>query len=89
MIEWVARPAKNIPREPVPPLKVSISKKLRAHVAEKYTKAGAEKGKYVVIHGIQSDSAASMQSRGDTDSLLPIQIWAEIVKEIRLPLLIA
>ncbi|KAF3325840.1 Photosynthetic NDH subunit of subcomplex B 1 [Carex littledalei] len=82
MIEWLGRPVKNIPKEPVPPLKVSISKKLRAHVAEKYTEAGAQKGKYVVIHGIQSDSVASMQSRGDTDSLLPIELWAEIVKEI-------
>lgn len=82
MIDWLAKPAKNIPREPVPPLKVSILKKLRAHVAEMYTKEGVEKGKYFVIHGIQSDSVASMQSRGDTDSLLPIHIWAEIVKEI-------
>lgn len=89
MIEWLGRPVKNIPKEPVPPLKVSISKKLRAHVAEKYMEAGAQKGKYVVIHGIQSDSVASMQSRGDTDSLLPIELWAEIVKEIRLPLLVA
>ncbi|KAJ4792014.1 NAD(P)H dehydrogenase subunit 48 [Rhynchospora pubera] len=82
MIEWIGRPGKNVPREPVPPLKVSISKKLRAYVAEKYTKEGVEKGKYVVIHGVQSDSVASMQSRGDTDSLLPIQLWAELVKEI-------
>nr|CAD1831947.1 unnamed protein product [Ananas comosus var. bracteatus] len=29
MIEWLGRPARNVPRQPVPPLKVSISKKLR------------------------------------------------------------
>lgn len=83
MIEWLGRPARNVPRQPVPPLKVSISKKLRAYVEEKYTKAGVGKGKYVVIHGIQSDSIASMRSGGDNDCLLPIQVWAEIAKEIR------
>ncbi|XP_073001779.1 photosynthetic NDH subunit of subcomplex B 1, chloroplastic [Typha latifolia] len=82
MIEWLGRPACNVPQQPVPPLKVSISKKLRAYVEEKYTKAGVEKGKYIVIHGIKSDSVASMQSKGDSDSLLPIQFWAEIAKEI-------
>uniref|UniRef100_A0A0F7GY47 NAD(P)H dehydrogenase subunit 48 n=1 Tax=Cypripedium formosanum TaxID=53042 RepID=A0A0F7GY47_9ASPA len=83
MLEWLGRPARNIPREPVPPLKVSISKKLREYVEGKYKKAGLEKGKYVVIHGIESDSKASMQSRGDSDSLLPIQVCAEITKEMR------
>lgn len=83
MINWLGRPTRNVPRQPVPPLKVSISKKVREYVEAKYVKAGVEKGKYVVIHGIQSDSIASMRSKGDTDSLLPIQIWAEIAKEIR------
>lgn len=83
MINWLGRPARNVPRQPVPPLKVSISKKLREYVEAKYKKAGAEKGEYVVIHGIESDSVANMQSKGDTDSLLPIQVWAEIAKELR------
>ncbi|KAK1317251.1 hypothetical protein QJS10_CPA05g02206 [Acorus calamus] len=83
MIDWLARPTYNVPRQPVPPLKVSISKKLREVVQEKYTNSGAEKNKYVVIHGIESDSAALMRSRGDSDSLLPIQIWAEIAQSIR------
>jgi len=65
------------------PLKVAISKKLKAVVEAKYRKVGAEKGRYVVIHGIKSDSKASMQSRGDTDSLLPIEVWAEIADSIR------
>ena len=67
----------------MPPLKVSISRKLKEVVEEKYKSVGAAKGKYIVIHGIQSDSKASMQSRGDTDSLLPIEIWAEIATAIR------
>lgn len=83
MTDWLGRPARGVPREPLPPLKVSISRKLKEYVMEKYTKAGAEKGNYIVIHGIQSDSKASMQSSGDTDSLLPIQTWAEIASSIR------
>ncbi|MQL75552.1 hypothetical protein Taro_007913 [Colocasia esculenta] len=82
MIDWLGRPARNVPREPVPPFKVSISKKLREFVEAKYKQAGADKGKYIVIHGIQSDSIASMQSKGDKDSLLSIQIWAEITKAL-------
>lgn len=83
MTDWLGRPVRNVPREPLPPLKVSISRKLKEVVMEKYKNAGVEKGKYIVIHGIQSDSKASMQSKGDTDSLLPIQTWAEITKTLR------
>ncbi|XP_078437580.1 NDH-dependent cyclic electron flow 1 [Wolffia australiana] len=83
MINWLARPSRNVPTEPLPPLRVSISKKVIAAVEEKCEKAGAERGKFIVVHGIQSDSAASMQSKGDKDSLLPIHIWAEIAKELR------
>lgn len=83
MIDWLGRPARKVPRQPLPPLKVSISRKVREVVEAKYKNVGAQKGKYIVIHGIKSDSKASMQSRGDTDSLLPIEIWAEIAKEIR------
>lgn len=83
MADWLGRPFRSVPRHPVPPLKVSISRKLKEVVEEKYKKAGAEKGKYVVIHGIKSDSKASMQSKGDTDSLLPIQVWDEISSGLR------
>ncbi|OVA11995.1 hypothetical protein BVC80_8165g4 [Macleaya cordata] len=83
MLDWLGRPRHKVPRQPVPPLKVSISRKLKEVVETKYKNAGAEKGKFVVIHGIESDSKASMQSRGDTDSLLPIQVWNEIAKAIR------
>lgn len=67
----------------MPSLKVSISRRLKEVVERKYKNAGAQKGKYIVIHGIKSDSKASMQSRGDTDSLLPIELWAEIASVIR------
>uniref|UniRef100_A0A0F7GY58 NAD(P)H dehydrogenase subunit 48 n=1 Tax=Monsonia marlothii TaxID=163685 RepID=A0A0F7GY58_9ROSI len=83
MIDWLGRPSRSVPRQPLPPLKVSISKKIKEVVEAKYMSAGAEKGKYVVIHGIESDSQASMQSRGDTDSLLPLEVWAKIVKGMR------
>ncbi|KAK3021803.1 LOW QUALITY PROTEIN: hypothetical protein RJ639_047158 [Escallonia herrerae] len=83
MIDWFGRPGRNVPSQAVPPLKVSISRKLKEFVMAKYKNAGAEKGKYIVIHGIQSDSKASMQSRGDTDSLLPINVWADITKTKR------
>ncbi|XP_043701528.1 photosynthetic NDH subunit of subcomplex B 1, chloroplastic isoform X2 [Telopea speciosissima] len=83
MLDWLGRPGRGVPRQPVPPLRVSISRKLKDFVEDTYKKSGAVKGKYIVIHGIQSDSKASMQSRGDTDSLLPIQVWAEIAKAIR------
>lgn len=83
MVDWLGRPFRSVPRQPLPPLRVSISRRLKEFVAEKYTSAGAEKGKYIVIHGIESDSKASMQSRGDTDSLLPIQVWAEIAEGLR------
>lgn len=83
MVDWLARPSKTVPRQPVPPLKVSISKKLKQVVESKYKNAGVNKGKYIVIHGLESDSKASMQSKGDTDSLLPIQVWAAIAGGLR------
>ncbi|KAJ4958620.1 hypothetical protein NE237_025731 [Protea cynaroides] len=83
MLDWLGKPGRGVPRQPVPPLRVSMSRKLKDFVEDKYKKSGATKGNYIVIHGIQSDSKASMQSRGDTDSLLPIQVWAEIAKAIR------
>lgn len=83
MVDWLGRPFRSVPRQPLPPLKVSISRKLKELVEGKVKSAGAEKGKYIVIHGIQSDSKASMQSRGDTDSLLPLTIWAQIADALR------
>lgn len=83
MIDWLGKPFRSVPREPLPPLKVSLSRKLKEVVEAKYRNVRAVKGKYIVIHGIKSDSKASMQSRGDTDSLLPIEIWDEIASVIR------
>lgn len=83
MVDWLGRPFRSVPRHPVRPLKVSISKKLKEVVGVKVKNAGAEKGKYIVIHGLESDSKASMQSKGDADSLLPLTVWAEIAEGIR------
>lgn len=83
MIDWLGRPFRSVPRQALPPLKVSISRKVKEVVEAKYTSAGAVKGRYIVIHGIKSDSKASMQSKGDTDSLLPIEIWDDIASAIR------
>ncbi|CAN1814417.1 Photosynthetic NDH subunit of subcomplex B 1, chloroplastic [Linum perenne] len=82
MLGWLGKPFRSVPKTPVPPLRVSISKKVREAVEAKYKAAGVETGKYIVIHGIESDSAASMQSRGDTDSLLSIEQWAKIANSI-------
>nr|AFK38888.1 unknown [Medicago truncatula] len=83
MEDWLGRPFRSVPRQVVPPLKISLSRKLKEVVEEKYTKAGVKKGRYIVIHGIQSDSKATMQSRGDPDSLLPLEVWAEIADAVR------
>jgi len=87
MVDWLGRPFRDVPRQTVPPLRVSISRKLKEVVEAKYQKAGVRKGKFVVIHGIKSDSKASMQSKGDLDSLLPIEVWAEIADVIRYAML--
>ncbi|KAL8139342.1 hypothetical protein V2J09_005363 [Rumex salicifolius] len=83
MVEWLGKPGRKVPRHYVAPLKVSLSRKLKEYVEAKYKKLGVEKGKYIVIHGLKADSKATMQSRGDIDSLLPIEIWSMIAKEIR------
>lgn len=83
MIDWLGKPFRSVPRQPLPPLRVSISRKVKDVVEAKYTSSGAIKGKYIVIHGIKSDSKASMQSMGDPDSLLPIEIWDEIASSVR------
>ncbi|KAK6912315.1 hypothetical protein RJ641_024408 [Dillenia turbinata] len=61
MVEWLGRPFRSVPRHPVPPLRVSIPKKVKEYVEANNKKAGTEKGKFVVIHGIELDSKASMQ----------------------------
>ncbi|GLJ47736.1 hypothetical protein SUGI_1008180 [Cryptomeria japonica] len=83
LIEQLAQPGRNVPRQPVPPLRISISRKLREVVETKYKDAGLMKGEFLVIHGIESDSAATMQSRGDCDSLLPIKFWADLSRSLR------
>ncbi|GJY93214.1 photosynthetic NDH subunit of subcomplex B 1, chloroplastic [Tanacetum coccineum] len=73
----------NTPTQMIPPLKVFISRNLKDIVAAKYKNVGVKKGKYIVIHGIDSYLEASMQSRGSTHCSLPLHLWAETAKSIR------
>ncbi|XP_024385190.1 photosynthetic NDH subunit of subcomplex B 1, chloroplastic [Physcomitrium patens] len=80
MIEELSQMGKNLPKTEAPPLEVGIGRKVKAYVENKYLEAGLSEGEFLVFHGIKSDSSASMTSRGDKDSLLPIEMWAEIAK---------
>ena len=83
LVEELNQMGKNLPRTELPPLEVAISKKLKAYVGDKYKEAGVTEGDFLVFHGIESDSGASMTSKGDTDSLLPLRMWSEIAKSTR------
>lgn len=78
LVEVFTRPKKNVPLMKVRPLEIAISRRLKDFVQKKYTQEGVSKEEFLVFHGIESNSKASMQSNGDPDSLLPLQIWAEI-----------
>eukprot|EP00850_Spirogloea_muscicola_P002885 SM000011S19063 [mRNA] locus=s11:606314:609018:- [translate_table: standard] len=79
--EFLCKPQRDVPQLDVPPLQVGISRKVRQVALEKREAAGLEPGvPYVLFHGIQSTSAASMQSAGDPDSLLPLSVWAELAR---------
>ncbi|GJR25890.1 hypothetical protein Tco_1102122 [Tanacetum coccineum] len=53
---------------------------LKDIVAAKYKNVGVKKGKYIVIHGIESYLEAAMQSTGSTRSSLPLHLWAKTAK---------
>lgn len=74
---------KNVPKTEVPPLEVGIGSKVKAYVEAKYREAGVREGEFLVFHGIECDSSASMTSKGDKDCLLPLSMWAEIAKSTR------
>ncbi|KAL3686857.1 hypothetical protein R1sor_013166 [Riccia sorocarpa] len=88
MIDYVRQPENGVPEEPVPIMEVGVPKRVRSVAQSKYTEAGVKPGKYVVFHGLESDSAASMQSLGDTDSLLPASFWAQLKASAGVPALI-
>eukprot|EP00271_Cylindrocystis_brebissonii_P015968 TRINITY_DN3906_c1_g1_i1.p1 TRINITY_DN3906_c1_g1~~TRINITY_DN3906_c1_g1_i1.p1 ORF type:complete len:494 (+),score=64.46 TRINITY_DN3906_c1_g1_i1:115-1596(+) len=69
----------------VSPLKVGISKKVRSVARGVLEAAGVDLSGagYVLIHGLESSSAASMRSRGDPDSQLPLDFITEVVKSTR------
>ncbi|CAM6103967.1 unnamed protein product [Calypogeia fissa] len=83
LMDYVARPARGVPREEIPSLQIGVPKRVRTVVQEKMNEAGLTEGKYVVFHGIESDSAATMTSRGDTDSLLPLQFWGQLKQKLQ------
>lgn len=80
LIEVLKNPQYNVPEMIVRPLEVGVSKRLRNFLQERYMQEGLSKGEFLVFHGIESPSNASMQSQGDPDSLLPIKQWAEIAE---------
>lgn len=83
MVEVLSQMGTNLPRTELPPLEVAVSKKVKAYVEAKCREAGVTEGPFLVFHGLQSDSSASMTSKGDTDCLLPLTMWAEIAKSSR------
>lgn len=83
LIEVLKNPKRNVPLMEVRPLQIGISKRLKTFVEKKYMQAGVCKGEFLVFHGIESDSKASMQSKGDPDSLLPLKMWAELARATR------
>lgn len=84
MIEELGKGGRGVPQQLVRPLSINVSKKLREVLPSKYDEPGTgPQSDYVVFHGIESDSEASMQSRGDKDSLLPLSVWAAIAKAAR------
>lgn len=67
----------------IPPLRIAISDTLREVATYKQGKAGVSKGEYLLVHGLQSESAATMAPRGDSDCLLDLPAWAAILQRIR------
>lgn len=80
LIEVLKNPKPKVPLMNVKPLEVAISKRLKNFVQQKYMHEEVYRGEFLVFHGIESTSNASMQSRGDPDSLLPLKLWAEIAQ---------
>lgn len=78
LIDYLAQPGNGVPEQAVPMMEVGVPKRVRAVATSKYTEAGVEAGKFVVFHGVESDSGASMQTKGDSDSLLPPEFWAKL-----------
>ncbi|KAI5077281.1 hypothetical protein GOP47_0007105 [Adiantum capillus-veneris] len=89
LIEVLKNPQSMVPEMNVKPLAVGVSKRLRNFVQEKYMEQNLREGEFLVFHGIESISKASMQSLGDPDSLLPIKAWAEIAQAASIPWVIA
>jgi ADP-heptose:LPS heptosyltransferase len=66
----------------IPDVRIAISDTLREVATYKQGKAGVEKGGYLLAHGLQSESKATMAPRGDKDSLLDLPHWAAILQQV-------
>eukprot|EP00475_Leptophrys_vorax_P038590 TRINITY_DN6833_c0_g1_i1.p1 TRINITY_DN6833_c0_g1~~TRINITY_DN6833_c0_g1_i1.p1 ORF type:complete len:446 (+),score=0.86 TRINITY_DN6833_c0_g1_i1:141-1478(+) len=83
LIKVLMEPVRGGPALVLPPLTVNVPRKVKDAAREKLAAAGARPGAYTLVHGVESTSAASMRSRGDTDSSLSLSALAGIVKGIR------
>eukprot|EP00245_Coleochaete_scutata_P014778 TRINITY_DN6389_c0_g2_i1.p1 TRINITY_DN6389_c0_g2~~TRINITY_DN6389_c0_g2_i1.p1 ORF type:complete len:469 (-),score=99.68 TRINITY_DN6389_c0_g2_i1:211-1617(-) len=80
LLAYLDQPGKGVVSTGVtPPLEVGILRAVRDAAEAKLKDAGVESGKYVLVHGLESKSVASMQPSGDSDSLLPLSTWTSII----------
>ncbi|GBG63029.1 hypothetical protein CBR_g34729 [Chara braunii] len=73
--------------EYVPKLQVWVPGLVRKAARDKYEPYGLKSGEFVVMHGLESTSKATMKSRGDPDSLLGLDSWKKIMRASKHPVL--
>ncbi|CAI5476091.1 unnamed protein product [Closterium sp. Yama58-4] len=88
LVDLLLEPVRGGPALHLPPLQVNLPRKVREVTREKTAAAGVAPGAYTLVHGVDSSSAASMRSRGDTDSALSLALLAEIAKSVSGDLLV-
>ncbi|CAI5531449.1 unnamed protein product [Closterium sp. Naga37s-1] len=88
LVEFLLEPVRGGPALHLPALQVNLPRKVREVMREKTAAAGVAAGAYTLVHGVESSSAASMRSRGDTDSALSLTLLAEIAKSVSGDLLV-
>ncbi|KAG6541922.1 hypothetical protein Mapa_016647 [Marchantia paleacea] len=71
MIDYLVQRGNGVHEQAVPMMEVGVPKRVRTVATSKYTEADVEAGKFVIFHGVESDYGASMQTKGDSHSLLP------------------
>lgn len=76
------------PPPPVGPLKVGIPKKVQQVARTLIQGADLKPGEFVLVHGLQSTSAASMRSKGDPDCQLAGEVIARLAASTTDPVLV-